>query len=218
MFKRSYGELSGDAMLSSLQASLDAYNKKEGAECGKMSADSKNVIIVLCTPLMRRVHSMVPESAEIVFVDSSGNCDRTNSRVFLILTHSAIGGLPLGVMMTSSESQSVITAGLQLLKSILPEDAFFRRGELGPQVVMTDDCQALRQALSECYPQTTPILCVFHILQAMWRWLWDAHNVVPKSDRQHLLQLFKAMVYAKNPGELEASYHGALEDSTAKLH
>ena len=62
------------------------------------------------------------------------------------------------------------------------------------------------------------ILCVFHILQAMWRWLWDAHNVVPKSDRQHLLQLFKAMVYAKNPGELEASYHGALEDSTAKLH
>ena len=125
IFKRSYGELSGDAMLSSLQASLDAYNKKEGAECGKMSADSKNVIIVLCTPLMRRVHSMVPESAEIVFVDSSGNCDRTNSRVFLILTHSAIGGLPLGVMMTSSESQSVITAGLQLLKSILPEDAFF---------------------------------------------------------------------------------------------
>ncbi|KAK0147521.1 hypothetical protein N1851_012993 [Merluccius polli] len=124
IFKRSYGELSGDAMLSSLQASLDAYNKKEGAECGKMSADSKNVIIVFCTPLMRRVHSMVPESAEIVFVDSSGNCDRTNSRVFLILTHSAIGGLPLGVMMTSSESQSVITAGLQDCSS---SRAFFRR-------------------------------------------------------------------------------------------
>ena len=162
MFKRSYGELSGDAMLFSLQASLDAYNKKEGAECGKMSADSRNVIIVLCSPLMRRVHSMVPESAEIVFVDSSGNCDRTN-RVFLILTHSANGRLPLGVrMMTSSKSQSVITAGLQLLKSILPEDAFFHRGELGPQVVMTDDCQALRQALSDCYPQTTPILCFPH--------------------------------------------------------
>ena len=100
MFKRSYGELSGDAMLFSLQASLDAYDKTEGAECGKMSADSKNVIIVLCSPLMRRVHSMVPEGAEIVFVGSSGNCDRTNSRVFLVLTHSAIGGLPLGVMMT----------------------------------------------------------------------------------------------------------------------
>lgn len=132
IFKRSYGELSGDTMLTSLQASLDAYNKKEGAECGKMFADSKNIIIALCSPLMRRVHSMIPESAEMVFVDSSGNCDRTNSRVFLLLTHSAIGGLPLGVMITSSESQSVITAGLQLLKSILPEDAFFRRGDLGP--------------------------------------------------------------------------------------
>lgn len=218
IFKRSYGELSGDTMLTSLQASLDAYNKKEGAECGKMFADSKNIIIALCSPLMRRVHSMIPESAEMVFVDSSGNCDRTNSRVFLLLTHSAIGGLPLGVMITSSESQSVITAGLQLLKSILPEDAFFRRGDLGPQVAMTDDCQALRQALSESYPHTHPILCVFHILQAMWRWLWDAHNAVPKSDRQTLLQLFKAMVYARNPGELEASYHRALEDSTAKLH
>ena len=42
--------------------------------------------------------------------------------------------------------------------------------------------------------------------------------MVPKSERQHLLQLFKAMVYAKNPGELEASYHGAFEDSMAKLH
>ena len=94
-----------------------------------MSVDSKNIIIVLGSPLMRRVHSMVPESAEMVFVDSSGNCDQAN-RVFLILTHSAIGGLPLGVMITSSESQSVITAGLQLLKSILLEDS---RGELGPQ-------------------------------------------------------------------------------------
>ena len=161
---------------------------------------------------MRQVHPMVHESAEMVFVDSSGNCDQTNSRVFLILTHSAIGGLPLGVMTTSPKSQNVITAGLQLLNSILPEDAFFRRVE------MTDDCQALRQDLCESYPQTTPILRVCYILQAMRRWLWDAHNVVPKSERQHLLQLFRAMVYSKNLGELEASFHWALEDSKAKLH
>lgn len=108
----------------------------------------------------------------------SGNCDRMNSRIFLLLTHSTAGGLPLGVIITTSESQRTITAGLKLLMTILPEDAFYGRGELGPQVVMTDDCKALRQALQNAFPQTTPLLCVFHMLQAMWRWLWDTHHGV----------------------------------------
>lgn len=101
-----------------------------------------------------------------------------NSRIFLLLTHSAAGGLPLGVIVTTSESQNTIAAGLKLLQSILPGDAFYGRGELGPKVVMTDDCKALRQALQNVFPQTTPLLCVFHVLQAMWRWLWDSHHEV----------------------------------------
>ncbi|XP_076155836.1 uncharacterized protein LOC143139123 isoform X2 [Alosa pseudoharengus] len=215
IFKRAYGELGGDAMLCSLQVSIDAYNEQQGEVCAQMKQDDNQTIIAICSPLMKRVHALVRHSAEIVFVDSSGNCDRTNSRIFLLLTHSAAGGLPLGVVITTSESQNTITAGLKLLKAILPQEAFFGRGDLGPQVVMTDDCQALRQAILDTYPQTHPILCVFHILQAMWRWLWDAHNGVPKTHRQHLLNLFKQLVYARSPLDLEASYNLAVQDSIA---
>ncbi|XP_062391790.1 uncharacterized protein LOC134079728 [Sardina pilchardus] len=218
IFKKAYGELSGDAMLCSLQSSLDEYNAQQGETCALLKLDGNQTIIAICTPLMKRVHALVRHSAEIVFVDSSGNCDRTNSRIFLLLTHSAAGGLPLGVVITTSESQNTITAGLKLLKDLLPQDAFSGRGDLGPQVVMTDDCQALRQAVLDVYPQTHPILCVFHILQAMWRWLWDANNGVPKTHRQHLLQLFKVLVYARSPSDLDASYHQAIQDSIASQY
>ncbi|XDV26187.1 hypothetical protein PO909_029958 [Leuciscus waleckii] len=141
-----------------------------------------------------------------------------NSRIFLLLTHSAAGGLPLGVIVTTSESQNTIAAGLKLLQSILPGDAFYGRGVLGPKVVMTDDCKALRQALQNVFPQTTSLLCVFHVLQAMWRWLWDSHHGVPKGDRQWLLDILKKMVYDMSPEELEASYHQALQDPAVLKH
>lgn len=93
-----------------------------------------------------------------------------------MLTHSAASGFPLGILVVTSESQSTIAAGLRLLQNILPEDAFHGRGQLGPKVVMTDDCKALRQALQDVYPHITGLLCVFHVLQAMWRWLWSTHH------------------------------------------
>ncbi|XP_058628486.1 uncharacterized protein LOC131538589 isoform X2 [Onychostoma macrolepis] len=200
IFKRDYGASSGDAMLENLQERLEVYNKEQCETCGRMesTADGQTVI-ALCTPVMKRIHRLERHSGEMLFMDSSG-------------------GLPLGVIVTTSESQNTIAAGLKLLQSILPGDAFYGRGVLGPKVVMTDDCKALRQALQNVFPQTTSLLCVFHVLQAMWRWLWDSHHGVPKGDRQWLLDIFKKMVYAMSPEELEASYHQALQDPAVLKH
>lgn len=41
---------------------------------------------------------------------------------------------------------------------------------------------------------------------------------VPKGDRQRLLEIFKHLVYAVSPQDLEASYHQALQDPTVLKH
>ena len=45
-------------------------------------------VIAICTSLMRRVHQLWNYSREMVFVDSSGNMDRQNCRVFVFLKQS----------------------------------------------------------------------------------------------------------------------------------
>ena len=81
--------------------------------------DDKQSVIALCTSMMRRVHTLVLQSGELVFVDASGNMDRDNWRVFVLLTHSFSGGLPLGILFVTSESAATIQKGLELLKDMV---------------------------------------------------------------------------------------------------
>ena len=46
---------------------------------------------------------MVTNTKDLVFVDSSSNMEEFNLRVFMIVTHSACGVLPLGIIVTSDE-------------------------------------------------------------------------------------------------------------------
>ena len=97
-------------------------------------------IIALCTPLMQRVHATWQFSQELVFVDSSGNMDRQECWVFLFLMHSPCGALPLGVVITSSESESTLTAAFTLLKGIIDADTFFS--------LRSEECSAF--SVAEC--------------------------------------------------------------------
>lgn len=148
IFETSYGAPSGEKMVTDLRARIDQYNRDHGRVCAQMEQTMDGQLVVAnCTPLMQQVHTRVQQSGEIIFVDSSGNGDRQNHRLFLVLTHSAAGRLPLGVVITKSESAATLTTGMSLLKRLLPPGSFFGRGGNGPQAVMTDDCSALRQAL-----------------------------------------------------------------------
>ena len=42
------------------------------------------------------------------------------------------------------------------------------------------------------------------MLQALWRWLWDAKHQIPKDDRPYLLHMFKDMLYADSVDSLQA--------------
>jgi len=65
-----------------------------------MDDSNDALIIAISTPLMKRVHRLLPHGGELVFMDASGNMERQNTRVFLLMTHSAAGGLPLGVLIS----------------------------------------------------------------------------------------------------------------------
>ena len=67
--------------------------------------------------------------------DATSNLDRQDSKLFRIMTCSPAGGLPLGIIITSSEDEETLKKWFELLKEVLPSYAFFRRGpEAGPKV------------------------------------------------------------------------------------
>ena len=48
--------------------------------------DSQPLILVVITPLMKRLHRMVENSKDLVFIDSSSNMEEYNFRIFLVVT------------------------------------------------------------------------------------------------------------------------------------
>lgn len=205
-------------MFKELEQTLDNYNKEQGDICAAMCKTLDNqLVIAVCTPMMKRVHARLRESGQMVFVDSSGNCGRLNQYLVLLLTYSSAGGLPLGVFITTSETQETISVAIQLLLAVFPPERFFGHPD-GPLVVMTTDWAPLRQALHEVFPKASLLLCIFHLLQAMWRWLWNSSNEVPKEHRAHLLKSFRDLVHASTPTALMEDYTMLKKDHIASQH
>ncbi|XP_026063184.1 uncharacterized protein LOC113046574 isoform X1 [Carassius auratus] len=169
--KQEFGEQSGEAMLAALERQVESYNAACNDTCVKLKISSAGTpLVAICSPLMKQTHTL-SNSGEMCFMDSSGNMDRENCRVFLLLTHTCAGGLPLGIVITQSEDEKTIVEGLELLKSLLKNDAFGGRGEAGPHVFLTDDSKAEKGAIAQVFPEAAQLLCIFHLLQAVWRWL-----------------------------------------------
>jgi hypothetical protein len=214
-FEREYGPVnSRDHKF--LTSKLEEYNK----QCGEIPSaawefTTEGTIIVICTPLMRRVHRLTPEAAEVVFIDSSGTVDRDGHRIFLLLTHNESGGVPLGVMITTSESTAVISKALAMLKALIGTDAFFG-SESGPSIFMTDDSASERNSLAAVWPQAMLLLCLFHVLQAIWRWLQQAKHGILKQDRVHLYRIFKSIIYSQTEDECCSNFDQLKSDQKAK--
>ncbi|PIK45876.1 hypothetical protein BSL78_17255 [Apostichopus japonicus] len=88
----------------------------------------------------------------------------------------------------------------------------------GPDVLMTDDSTSLRLALHNVYPESVLLLCTFHLLQAMWRWLWDSKHKVEKKHRPLLLNSFKTLVYAETEADLQHKLECVTLDPVAQKY
>ena len=122
-------------------------------------------------------------------------------RVFLVITHSVVGGLPLGILILSYETTPTLVAGFTHLKVCMGEGSFY--SQLYPSVIMIDNCSELRSALRLVWPGARLLLCIFHILQQIWRWLHEKKNEVNLFHRPLLLQMMKSILYAPDAETLD---------------
>ena len=108
------------------------YNEEAGEKLATLKFTKKNeVVIVVLDPLTKRVHQLVKQSGDIVYVDGTGSLDKLDTQLFKLMTCSPAGGLPLGFMLLGSKDEETIEAGLQEFKSLVGEDAFFQHGSKG---------------------------------------------------------------------------------------
>lgn len=76
MFKKCYGENYGVGMIEKLKSAIDEYNEVSGQICANMHQKENDLLVVICSPMMQRVHENWRSSGEIVFLDFSGGMDR----------------------------------------------------------------------------------------------------------------------------------------------
>jgi hypothetical protein len=55
--------------------------------------------------MMCRVHEQIPQAGELCYVDASASFEPLNTSITLLYTSCAVGALPLGLLITSDESE-----------------------------------------------------------------------------------------------------------------
>ena len=159
---------------------------------------------------------VVPQAADICFLDATSSLDRTDCKVFRLVCPSPAGGLPLGILILTSEAEDIVTEGLKIfLDKCAPSYAFKGRGSLGPLIWMTDDCSSEINSIKTVFPQSTTLLCQWHLQAAVWRWLYKREHDIDKKDRPILLKHFQKLLYAKTEETYEDARLELFEDETA---
>jgi len=77
--------------------------------------NEKQMSLCIGTPLMKRILGFVPQSSELLFMDTTGHVDTMNNNITLILTWSPAGGLPVGVLITESQQEEAYYNGNYLI-------------------------------------------------------------------------------------------------------
>ena len=167
--KEKYGASNLESMYEKLEEKIN-YLKEQSEDYSFLlqkynQENNEPFILVVVTPLMKRVHQMVPNSKDLVFCDSSSNMEEFNLRVFMMVTHSVCGALPLGIIITSDEQGKTLESAFQMFKECVESFGFYGSSS-GPQVIMTDNCDELRDSLLFTWPTCILVLCIFHILQS----------------------------------------------------
>ena len=151
---------SGSTEMDRAKALVENFNNECKRETGSFDEEFATIkessngqwAIAICDLFMRRVHKLIPQAADLMLVDATSNLDREDSKLFHFVTPSAIGGLPLANLITTREDEDTISFGLALLKTILPEYAFYGRGkDVGPCLIITDDSTPERNSLTRAW-------------------------------------------------------------------
>lgn len=140
-------------------------------------------------------------------MDSTSSYDTQSHSVTFMLTLCGIGAVPLGMFITIGQTTDDYKAALTLLKDSVP-CSFDGHGF--PKHVIIDDSEAERQALKAIWSQSRIFLCRFHVLQSVWRWLWDSKHGIHNEDGKLLFKLFQSILNASNDSNARVSFDIAI--------
>ena len=99
---------------------------------------------------------------------------------FILSTTHVCSGVPLAALV-SDESEQTVTKAMEMVKQVLPADAFYGNGpSVGPSAFMIDDSTVERIALSVTWPYALILLCTFHFVQRRWTWLYEGNKLHTK--------------------------------------
>lgn len=205
--------------IKSLEEFVAEYNSKCNEKCAvvKLLNDNSNSLVVaLVTPLMKRCHRELIQSGRLAFIDTD-KVDYLRCRVYLLLTHSVAGGLPLGVLITSSDCATVVLQALRLFINLLSDQGFSGRGAAGPAVFMTQDDITQHDALMTAFPEAGLVMCPYHVVQTAWECLCDSQACVDSGNRQELFEMVKEMVLARSSSDLEEKYRKLMTSPQAQF-
>jgi hypothetical protein len=166
-YSKRFGSANGpDSYLKAVEQ-VKKINDKAGEKVASIrQLTCGTVVVAVCDEVMKRTLTLVPQSGDIMYVD--GSLDRCNHQVVKFLTESPAGGLPVGLLVLINHTENTLDAGIEDLKALMPEGAFYGRGrDRGPKVIITDDDTAEISSMKTAWPQATCLLCQWHVLQVM---------------------------------------------------
>ena len=215
---QNFGPVNSPATYRMAEEKVQQYNHKYNQELAKIrQKENGQYYVICCEPMSRRAHEMLPASGDIVLIDSTSSLDNHDSKFFRLLCSSPIGGIPLGWVLISHESESLLTEAFTLFRETLPQSAFFKRGPVkGPRLFLSDDATSEHNMLRNVWPDSQVLLCVWHVQQALWRYLWSRDHNVAKEDRKHLFKLFRSLVYAKSRRNFDSFVEKLRQDDIAE--
>jgi len=100
--------LDGSLMFECLVSVVENYNNLGLGKAILQEYDTrvgKSYVLCIVTNLMFRVHEKVLQSGELCYMDASASFDPLNTSITLLCTSCAVGALPLGLFITSDESE-----------------------------------------------------------------------------------------------------------------
>ncbi|XP_055924404.1 uncharacterized protein LOC129956510 [Argiope bruennichi] len=159
----------------------------------EVACEENPFVVAVVTPIIKRSLSL-PTSQEITFFDSISSCDSESHSVMFMLASCAAGAVLVEIFIAKGQTEDSYKQGFTLVLNILKELVFHRH-----TTFITADLNIEVSALKKIWPESQHYLCIFHVGQALWRWLWDSKNGIPNNYRRQLVSQFQKIMYAETP-------------------
>ena len=91
-------------------------------------------------------------------------------------------------------------------------------GQHYPKVFITDNSLAEQNAIKSTFPESGSKLCLFHVAQDAWRWLWNSVNKVALGDWKTLMQEFHRIMRSSSVEQADLIYKEACDSHTSKKY